>query len=68
MIEIKCLDCKNCTGDSCKVYGSDADKAVKRCADDSFKNYKVRMLKRVSHYQNHIRRVWKNDCRNQQRL
>ena len=45
MIEIKCLDCKNCTGDSCKVYGSDADKAVKSCADDSFRNYKARMTR-----------------------
>lgn len=45
MIEIKCIDCKNCTGDSCKVYGSDADKAVKSCADDSFRNYKARMTR-----------------------
>ena len=45
MIEIKCLDCRNCTGDSCKVYGSNADKAVKSCADDSFRNYKARMTR-----------------------
>ena len=45
MIEIKCIDCKNCTVDSCKVYGSDADKAVKSCADDSFRNYKARMTR-----------------------
>lgn len=40
MIEIKCLECINCTGNSCRVYGPDANKAVKCCADDSFKNYK----------------------------
>ncbi len=45
-IEINCLECGNCTGESCKVYGSDADKAVKRCADDSFKNYKPRMTRK----------------------
>lgn len=44
-IEINCLECRNCTGDSCKVYGFDADKAVKRCADDSFRNYKARMTR-----------------------
>lgn len=45
MIEIKCLECVNCTGDSCKVYGSDVDKAVKSCADNSFRNYKLRMTR-----------------------
>lgn len=45
-IEINCLECGNCTGESCKVYGSDADKAVKSCADDSFKNYKPRMTRK----------------------
>ncbi|MDY3109461.1 MAG: hypothetical protein SOW50_05030 [Lachnospiraceae bacterium] len=44
-IEINCLECRNCTGDSCKVYGSNADKAVKSCADDSFRNYKARMTR-----------------------
>lgn len=43
-IEIHCLECINCTGDSCKVYGPDADKAVKACAYDSFENYKPRKL------------------------
>ncbi len=37
---VKCNNCKNCTGDSCKIYGKNADTAVKRCINDSFKNYK----------------------------
>lgn len=40
MIEVNCNKCVNCTGDSCKKYGSNADKAVRACADDNFKNYK----------------------------
>lgn len=38
-IEIDCRKCKNCTGYSCKVYGNNADVAVKNCASDGFKNY-----------------------------
>lgn len=40
MIEVDCRKCINCTGDSCKCYGSNADKAVTQCANDGFKNYK----------------------------
>lgn len=40
-IEIDCRKCKNCTGEECKVYGKDANKAVEKCASDFFKNYKV---------------------------
>ena len=40
MKEIDCRICKNCTGFSCKIYGSNADKAVKNCAKDNFINYK----------------------------
>ena len=39
-IEIDCRKCKNCTGNSCKIYGDNADVAVKECANDNFKNYK----------------------------
>lgn len=39
-IEVDCRKCKNCTGTSCKKYGSNADKAVTHCAKDCFKNYK----------------------------
>lgn len=39
-IEIDCRKCKNCTGNSCKIYGDNADVAVKECANDGFKNYK----------------------------
>ncbi len=40
-IVVECRKCKNCTGFSCKIYGNDADIAVKKCADDGFKNYEV---------------------------
>lgn len=40
MIEVDCRKCKNCTGYSCKVYGNNADVAVKKCANDNFNNYK----------------------------
>ena len=40
MIEVDCRKCVNCTGYSCKCYGSDAKVAVDKCADDCFKNYK----------------------------
>lgn len=40
-IEVDCRKCKNCTGVSCKAYNTDIpDIAVKKCADDNFKNYK----------------------------
>ena len=39
-IEVDCRKCLNCTGNSCKCYGKDANVAVKKCADDGFKNYK----------------------------
>ena len=42
MIEVECLKCENCTGYSCKQYGNDADIAVQKCADDNFKNYRVK--------------------------
>jgi hypothetical protein len=42
LIEIDCRICENCTGESCKVYGDDADIAVRSCAQDEFKNYKER--------------------------
>ena len=38
-IEIDCRQCGNCSGDECLKYGADADVAVKRCAEDAFKNY-----------------------------
>ena len=46
MKEIDCRICKNCTGFSCKIYGSNADKAVKNCAKDNFINYKKQGRKR----------------------
>ena len=38
-LEIDCRKCKNCTGNSCKVYGNDANVAVENYASDNFKNY-----------------------------
>lgn len=44
-IVIDCLKCKNLKkgkdGEECKIYGKDPDIAVKKCADDIFKNYKT---------------------------
>lgn len=40
MLEIDCNICKNLGDDECLKYGKDCDIAVKRCADDGFKNYK----------------------------
>lgn len=40
MKEIDCRKCKNCTGESCKKYGKNADVAVKNCAKDGFQNFK----------------------------
>lgn len=42
MLEIDCRKCDKCTGYSCKVYGDDATKAVKQCANDGFKEYQVK--------------------------
>lgn len=42
MLEIDCKKCDKCTGEGCICYGNDADKAVKACADDGFKNYVVK--------------------------
>ena len=44
MIEIRCNECVNCTGNSCKKYGNNANSAVKACAGDSFKNYKKKKV------------------------
>lgn len=44
MIEVDCRICKNCTGFSCEIYGSNADKAVKNCANDNFINYKKKNI------------------------
>lgn len=41
-IEVDCRKCEICTGKSCKLYGSNADRAISLCAKNSFKNYKQR--------------------------
>lgn len=38
-LEIDCRKCANCTGNECKEYGNDANKAVAACAKDGFKKY-----------------------------
>ena len=40
MIEVDCRRCKNLGNNECLKYGKDADIAVKRCADNGFKEYK----------------------------
>lgn len=47
MIKIDCRKCKNCTGNSCKIYGDKADVAVKECANDSFNNYKKKIYTEI---------------------
>ena len=39
MLEIDCRKCVNCTGEECIPFGKDADVAVKKCAEDNFRNY-----------------------------
>lgn len=39
MIRVDCRRCLNCTGEACKVYGHDANVAVKNCAEEGFENY-----------------------------
>lgn len=39
MLEIDCGKCVNCTGKECIPFGKDANVAVKKCADDGFRNY-----------------------------
>ena len=43
-IEIDCRTCENCTGNSCKPYGADADQAVKACAENFFRSYKEKII------------------------
>lgn len=40
MIEVDCRKCENLSDDGCSLYGSDADIAVKKCAENCFANYK----------------------------
>lgn len=39
MLKVDCRKCVNCTGKECIPFGKDANVAVKKCADDGFKNY-----------------------------
>lgn len=39
MLEVDCRKCVNCTGKECIPFGKDANVAVKKCADDGFRNY-----------------------------
>ena len=39
MLEIDCGKCVNCTGKECIPFGKDPNVAVKKCADDGFRNY-----------------------------
>lgn len=42
MLEVDCRKCANLTNptEGCKLYGPDADEAVKACAADAFEHYK----------------------------
>ena len=39
MLEVDCIKCVNCTGKECIPFGKDTNEAVKKCADDGFRNY-----------------------------
>ena len=39
MLEVDCRKCVNCTGKECIPFGKDPNEAVKKCADDGFRNY-----------------------------
>ena len=39
MLEVDCRKCVNCTGKECISFGKDANVAIKKCADDGFRNY-----------------------------
>lgn len=39
MIKIDCRKCKNCTGESCKVYGNNPNVATSKCAKNGFRDY-----------------------------
>lgn len=40
MIEVDCNNCGNCNGMTCLVYGPDAEKSVRQCAESGFRYYK----------------------------
>ena len=40
MIEVDCRKCENLSNEGCSLYGSDADIAVTKCAENCFANYK----------------------------
>lgn len=39
MIEVYCKECINLSDDGCIPFGNDANIAVKKCAEDGFRNY-----------------------------
>ena len=41
MREVDCRKCNKLTSEGCRKYGNDPNKAVKECANDNFKNYRV---------------------------
>lgn len=49
MKEVDCRSCKNLidTEKGCKLYGKNADEAVKKCADNNFRQYRIKYDKRT---------------------
>ena len=49
MKEVDCRMCKNLIDKEkgCKLYGSNADEAVKKCADNNFRRYRIKYDKRT---------------------
>lgn len=42
-IEIDCRECVRCTGHSCKKFGDDPVKAIKKCARTAFRSYRKKV-------------------------
>lgn len=49
MKQVDCRMCKNLIDKEkgCKLYGSNADEAVKKCADNNFRRYRIKYDKRT---------------------
>ena len=52
MKEVDCRQCKNLidTEKGCKLYGKNADEAVKKCADNNFRQHRKKSKKTEPKY------------------
>lgn len=57
MKEVDCRMCKNLIDkeNGCKLYGNNPDEAVKKCADNNFRNYHIKLDERTKKwFESHI--------------